>query len=114
MTLILHIANRADWEAASATGFYEHSSLRTEGFIHCSTVQQIIWVANTFFHGQQALVLLCVESDRLQADLRYDEVEGVGQFPHVYGGINLEAVVQVLDFEPNANGEFELPQALTV
>jgi uncharacterized protein (DUF952 family) len=30
----------------------------------------------------------------------------------VYGPINLEAVVRVLDFEPNSKGEFRLPDLL--
>lgn len=112
MALILHIAERPDWEAAQIKGFYQHPSLETEGFIHCSTPQQVTRVANFLFQGQQGLVLLCVESDRLQAELRYDPVAGAGEFPHVYGPINLEAVEQVLEFEPNENGEFELPPAL--
>lgn len=90
------------------TDAYRHASLNTEGFIHCSTPSQLIGVANTFFKGQQGLVLLCIESERLQAELRYEEVDSQ-QFPHVYGEINLDAVRQVLDFEPNAVGEFELP-----
>lgn len=112
MALILHIADRPQWEVAQSAGIYQHPSLNTEGFIHCSTPQQVTWVANSFFQGQQGLVLLCVESDRLQSELRYDPVEGLGEFPHVYGAINLDAVVQVLQFEPDADGKFELPQEL--
>lgn len=112
MALILHIADRPHWEVAQNVGIYRHASLDTEGFIHCSTPPQIVWVANTFMRGQHGLVLLCIDSERLQAELRYDEVAGVGKFPHLYGGINLDAVTQVLEFEPNAEGEFELPQAL--
>lgn len=112
MALILHIADRTAWEAAQQPGTYRHASLETEGFIHCSTPAQIVWVANSFMTGQTGLVLLGIESDRLSSELRYDWVEGVGQFPHVYGPINLDAVVQVMPFEPNLDGKFTLPDEI--
>ncbi|NTW13107.1 MAG: hypothetical protein HGA30_07330, partial [Anaerolineales bacterium] len=31
------------------------------------------------------------------------------KFPHVYGPINLDAVVNVLDFIRDTNGDFQLP-----
>ncbi len=34
------------------------------------------------------------------------------RFPHIYGPINLDAVIQVLDFEPDENGDFTLPTSL--
>ncbi|NJO77930.1 MAG: DUF952 domain-containing protein [Cyanobacteria bacterium RM1_2_2] len=108
MALILHITDRSSWQAAQTAGVYRHASLETEGFIHCSTPAQLIGVANTFFRGQRGLVLLCIESERLQSELRYDAV-GNQHFPHVYGEINLDAVEQVRDFDPNATGEFEPP-----
>ena len=45
--------------------------------------------------------------------LSHGEV-GAQHFPHIYGEINLDAVTQVLDFEPNVSGEFELPHKLSV
>lgn len=110
MALIFHIAERSQWKAAQPTGAYRHPSLETEGFIHCSTAEQVVWVANAIFRGQQGLVLLCIASEQLESELRYDEVAGVGQFPHVYGPINCDAVVKVLEFEPDATGEFAFPE----
>ncbi|QYO63789.1 DUF952 domain-containing protein [Leptolyngbya sp. 7M] len=110
MVSIFHIAERSQWQAAEADGVYQHPSLQTEGFIHCSTAEQVVWVANSFFRGQQGLVLLWIDSEQLGETLRYDEVEGVGAFPHVYGPIACNAVVQVLQFEPDADGTFALPQ----
>jgi uncharacterized protein (DUF952 family) len=111
MALILHITDRSSWQAAQTAGTYRHASLDSEGFIHCSMPSQLVWVANTFFQGQPDLLLLCIKSERLQSELRYDPV-GDQQFPHVYGEINLDAVEQVLNFEPNAEGEFALPLGL--
>jgi uncharacterized protein (DUF952 family) len=112
MSLILHITSRQQWDAAQAKGIYHCDSLETEGFIHCSTPSQVVPVANAFFKGQPDLVLLCIESDRLHSKLQYDPV-GDDQFPHLYGMLNLDAVIQVLDFPPNNDGKFEQPKALT-
>lgn len=113
MHSIFHITPRQQWETAQQQGSYTCESLDTEGFIHCSTLSQIVKVANLFFTGQSVLVLLYIDADRLQSELRYDPVEGAGEaFPHVYGCLNLEAIVQVLDFEPKLDGTFELPETL--
>lgn len=47
---------------------------------------------------------------RLQSELRYEAADG-DEFPHPYGALNLDAVVQVIDFEPAPTG-FELPPEL--
>lgn len=111
MSIILHITHRAQWEQAKWAGFYRGDTLDTEGFIHCSTPQQIIKVANTFFYKEKGLVLLCLESDKIQAEIKY---EGVAEeyYPHIYGSLNIDAVIQVLDFEPGEDGKFELPGSI--
>lgn len=111
MSLILHITPRSQWDEAKTKGVYHCESLKVEGFIHCSTPAQVLPVANAFFTNQQGLVLLCIDSDRLQSELRYEPVEGM-DFPHLYGTLNVDAVVEVLEFSPNAGGQFELPSGL--
>jgi uncharacterized protein (DUF952 family) len=113
MQPIFHITQRQAWHAAQAQGLYRCESLDREGFIHCSTQAQVIRVANWFYRGQAGLVLLQIDADRLQAELRYDPIETGEAFPHLYGPLNLESVVQVHTFEPQADGSFELPDALT-
>jgi uncharacterized protein (DUF952 family) len=112
MNWILHITPRSHWQAAQQRGFYQADSLDTEGFIHCSTRAQVVWVANRFYQGQSDLVLLCIDPEKLNAELIYEEVEGNQRFPHLYGVLNLDAVVQVVDFQPNSEGRFELPEAI--
>lgn len=114
MRFILHITERSRWQHAQQIGEYCADSLDTEGFIHCSTSEQIIWVANQFYRGQTHLVLLKIDPKKLSSELRYDLIETGDRFPHVYGSINIDAVVQVIDFEPKTNGDFELPANLIV
>lgn len=112
MRLILHITPRSHWQQAQQLGAYEADSLATEGFIHFSDLHQVTGAANRFYKGQSDLVLLCINPDSLQSELRYDEIETGEFFPHLYGLLNLDAVVQVIDFPPNEMGEFELPEAI--
>ena len=82
----------------------------TEGFIHCSDADQVIWVANQRFRGRQDLVLLHIDSRLLDAEVRYENLEGgQQQFPHVYGPIPLSAVVDAVPFKPGADGTFSGP-----
>jgi len=110
MTLIFHITQRQQWESAQVIGSYRGDTLDTEGFIHCSRLEQVVKVANRFYAGQSGLVLLSLAIARLQSELRYEAADG-DEFPHLYGALNLDAVVQVIDFEPAPTG-FELPPEL--
>lgn len=112
MKTILHITQQQQWEQAKLVGSYRGDTLDTQGFIHCSTPQQIITVANTFFLNQKGLVLLCIDSNKVQSEIRYEIVEGEGIFPHIYGLLNIDAVFQVVGFEPGEDGKFALPQGV--
>lgn len=111
MSVILHITKREQWEQAKPAKIYYSPTLETEGFIHCSTAQQIIQTANLFFVNQKNLVILCIQAEKVKPEIRYEAVEN-NYFPHIYGPLNLDAVVQVIDFEPQENGKFALPDAL--
>lgn len=111
---ILHATSRNAWSAAQKSGEYVANSLAGQGFIHCSKAEQIVRVANLAFSGQHGLVLLVIDPLRLTSKLRWEPGADLATelFPHVYGPINLDAVVRSLDFEPDADGQFHLPKSL--
>ncbi|MEY9994162.1 uncharacterized protein (DUF952 family) [Streptomyces sp. V4I8] len=102
-TFILHITERSLWDAARERGTYEMSTrgrtLQEEGFIHCSTRAQLPAVAAFLYgsyDGPDELVVLVVDPARLDVPLKYEAPEPGGEeFPHVYGPIPVEAVVEV-------------------
>jgi uncharacterized protein (DUF952 family) len=110
MNTILHITKRQQWEQAKDLNSYRADSLDSEGFIHCSNSTQIVKVANRFFNNQNELVLLFINSDQVQAEIRDEEAEIGELFPHIYGELNIDAVYQVIDFEAEKDGLFVLPQ----
>jgi regulation of enolase protein 1 (concanavalin A-like superfamily)/uncharacterized protein (DUF952 family) len=103
MTALLHLTERALWDAALASGTYEMSTrgrtLQEEGFIHTSLRHQVVAVAGFLYDGWTGpgdLVLLTIDSDRLTAPLRYEPpAPGADDFPHIYGPIPVDAVVKV-------------------
>lgn len=112
MNTIYHIASESAWTTATAAGVYRADSLASEGFIHLSTSAQILATANRFYHGQPGLLLLAVDTQRLIAELRYEESEPGQRFPHLYGPLNLDAVRAAHAFPPKADGSFALPPGL--
>jgi len=118
---ILHLASNDAWLAAVESGTYHADSLSTEGFIHCSKPSQIVSVANSFYRGQHGLVLLVIEPSKLEAELKWEPPaepepthahEG-DMFPHIYGPLNIDAVTEIIPFEPAVDGTFSLPDTLS-
>jgi len=96
MNLIYHITTEGEWEDAKRNGFYIAPSLKTEGFIHCSEQQQVKGVLERYYSGKTALIKLVIDAKKLTSELKYELAPSVNEnFPHVYGPINLDAVVNV-------------------
>jgi uncharacterized protein (DUF952 family)/RimJ/RimL family protein N-acetyltransferase len=103
---LVHICQRTDWQAAQERGEYRtEDSVEKGGFIHCSRPGQALRVANFLFPGKPGLVLLWIDPQRLRSEIRWEPADGEA-FPHIYGPINLEAVAEVTDFTPEADGKF--------
>jgi uncharacterized protein (DUF952 family) len=101
MTEIFHIADRRIWETARAAGVPYTMSTRDltldqEGFIHCSADEgQVRGVLDRFYQGvDDQLVLLVIDPAKLTSELRHEPADGQ-VFPHVYGPLNLDAVIEV-------------------
>jgi len=112
VSVIFHITKRGHWEKAKLEGIYRGDTLGSQGFIHCSTSQQVVKVANALHHAQKGLVLVCIAANKVQSELKYEKIESEGLYPHIYGPLNVDAVVKVVDFEPNPNDEFVLPREI--
>ncbi|MET8579417.1 DUF952 domain-containing protein [Streptomyces collinus] len=100
---IVHITERSLWEAAREAGTYEVSTrgrtLQQEGFIHFSTREQLPRIAAFLYgdyEGPDELVVLVVDPALLGVPVRYDAMPPHGEeFPHVYGPVPVDAVVDV-------------------
>lgn len=96
MPVIYHITTAEEWNQAKSTGSYEAASLKEEGFIHCSEDRQVAGVLERYFAGKNNLVKLSVDTARLDGKLIYEWSPSIADtFPHVYGPINVDAVIAV-------------------
>ena len=97
MPIIYHITTKQEWDKAIKKGFYESPSLAEEGFIHCSHENQLADVLERYFAGKSDLVKLVIDTDKLTSKFIFDWSPSIQDtFPHVYGPINVDAVVDIV------------------
>ncbi len=111
MSFIYHIATASDWEQAQADGEYTTSTrgrtLAEQGFIHGSTADQVAPVANMIYKGLPDLLALVIDAERVRPEIRFEPVPGWDEpFPHIYGPLNVDAVVTTRRLEPGLDGQF--------
>ena len=111
MSWIFRVARSADWVRATAAGQYwvtgEASELDGPGFIRASTMEQVGDVANASYAGADDLVVLVIDPDRVESDVRYQPSPDSRHLsPCIYGPIRVEAVVGVMSLEPLPDGLF--------
>lgn len=116
--LIYHLAVAAEWEAARASGMaYDRStlgvSLDEQGFIHCSFVDQVQFIADLVYAGRTDVVLLTIDTSRLGVEVRVEGVDGGDEcFPHVYGPVARDAVVAATPVPVGRDGRLDVETAL--
>lgn len=93
--MIYHIAIESEWNAQKETPSFAPSAFEKEGFIHTSRQHQIAGVVDRYYKGRTDLLLLEIDESKLNAEL-IDEPSSSGElFPHVYGKISKDAIVNV-------------------
>ncbi len=99
--MIYHVVSETNWQKALQTagpggqGFYEADSLASEGFIHTSKADQVQGVLTRYYKAKTNLILLHIDETKLTAPLKMELAASVNEeFPHIYGRLNLDAVVK--------------------
>lgn len=105
--MIYHIISKQAWIEAQGKDMYEPPSLQTDRFIHCSTEAQVSGVANTIYTGRTDLLVLGIQDDQVDAEIIFEDLYELNQlYPHIYGGLNLNAVRKVYRLEADKDGAF--------
>ncbi|MCW9132346.1 DUF952 domain-containing protein [Bacillus paramycoides] len=107
--MITKVITKRNWEIAKTTGEINESSLKEEGVIHCSLLDQALKVAQKHFNHEEDVLLLTIDPSIVKAEIKYELASNGQEYPHVYGVINIDAIVDVFLF-PKEKGEFILPE----
>jgi uncharacterized protein (DUF952 family) len=89
---IYHIAEPERWRTSADSGMYASPSLASEGFIHCSFAHQVQRSLDRFFADADSVIILEIDPLLLQGELRFEPADD-DTFPHLYGELNVDAVV---------------------
>lgn len=107
--IITHIIKKDEWERVKDKVEFRSDSLKTEGFIHCSNVEQVCKVADYNFKENKDLLLLCIDTKKLISEVIWEDLYNLSEkYPHIYGSINNTSVVGVYGLTQNKDGNFEL------
>ncbi len=94
MTIIYHLADKDCWIEQAEEGAYKgRPEDLGDGFLHFSNAQQIVKSAAVHKAGQPNLVLLAVDDEMLGDELKWEESRGGALFPHIYGEVPMDAVI---------------------
>ena len=111
MRTIYKICPASAWREAERQGVYRGSADDArDGFIHFSTAAQVAETARKHYFGQTGLFLVAIDADALGGALRWEPSRNDELFPHLYGELDLGAVVEILDLRARSDGGHDVPE----
>ncbi len=105
--IIYHVAEQTEWEQAKSGGNYTPSGFPNDGFIHASTASQLNGLKKAgIFSTENQWVVLHIDTLKVKVPVKFeapDHPEDISEeerqnlandlFPHIYGALNTDAVV---------------------
>jgi len=113
--VFIHITSEEAWNEATLSNDqeYKHDSLKTDRFIHASTFSasrklssnidtqiydssQIVETLNKYYKDKNKITLLFIDKEKVNPRCVYEDVyTNYPPFPHIYGNLNVSAVILV-------------------
>ncbi|MDO6964602.1 DUF952 domain-containing protein [Rhizobium alvei] len=99
------------WRKAEEDGSFRGASIDlTDGFIHLSTGAQAKKTAELYFAGQDDLLLVAIDGDRLGSALVYEPSRDGALFPHLYASLDPASVLWAHPLVLRADGGHDFPE----
>ncbi len=93
MRTIYKIFVDSEWRDLERDGaFHGSTDDKRDGFIHCSSAEQVVGTYEKYFAGRPGLVLAAIDAVALGDALKWEPARGGALFPHVYGALSRAAV----------------------
>ncbi|MDJ0512473.1 MAG: DUF952 domain-containing protein [Methyloceanibacter sp.] len=110
---IYKILADAAYDAAKSEGrFFGTADDLRDGFIHFSAGHQVAETLAKHYPGEEELVLLAVDADRLGPALKWEESRGGDLFPHLYGPLDLDTIVAEAPLALDDDNRHILPEGV--
>lgn len=100
------ILTAGQWTDFQAAGRFDGAPVDlADGYIHMSAAHQVTETATKHFAGQQGLILATVDLAALGDAVKWEPSRGGQLFPHLYGPLPLDAVIETrpLVLAPDGN-----------
>eukprot|EP00123_Amoebidium_parasiticum_P008094 comp18570_c0_seq1/m.20069 comp18570_c0_seq1/g.20069 ORF comp18570_c0_seq1/g.20069 comp18570_c0_seq1/m.20069 type:complete len:128 (-) comp18570_c0_seq1:327-710(-) len=116
--MLYHLVPLSTWSECKATGKeYYPATYAKDGFIHLTKEPRfLLSVANNFYKDVKGdHVVVRLDATKLKAEVKFEPAAPVGDkatshsgilFPHLYGTINYDAVVDELQVERADDGTY--------
>jgi|TARA_Y100000389_G_scaffold127945_1_gene125272 uncharacterized protein (DUF952 family) len=106
---IFKIIDNDEWQKIKKSGSYSGSSKDIkDGFIHFSGEDQIKGTLEKYYSKQKNLVLLKVETLKLD-HLIWEQASDGNMFPHLYSSLDLSNIVDEFEISLDKDGIHKLP-----
>lgn len=80
-----------------------------DGYIHLSTADQLAGTIEKHFAGQDDLEIVAVDLEALGNVVKWEESRGGALFPHIYGPLTLDVVLDYGPLDYREDGSIKLP-----
>lgn len=108
MSLIYILCSESTYASAQQAGVYTVDSLANEGFIHASPAHQLTRVANKYYAHLPELLVLVVNEQAVQSEVKWEALSTPEPYPHIYGPLNLEAIMRTEHVSRMPDGNYEI------
>ncbi len=117
--IIYHIVPESEFKAGSSANSFTPARFEEDGFVHCTAERETTLLVAKDYYGAfletavtDPLLLLQIDTTKLIHELKFEApvpIAGGGSehlknatlFPHIYGSVNLDAVMRNGRLRPN-------------
>lgn len=106
--IIYHLVPVDDWGAQPTDRPYTPADYERDGFIHCTRgAEQLAIVANRYYRNdRREWLILIINENAVSSEIKYEPGADGVLYPHIYGVLNREAVIEVRALPRDADGTF--------
>ncbi len=112
--IIYHLVPKRFYERQLKNAVYLPKTFAQDGFIHCTKrADEMARVADRLYGNERGPhIYLYIETKKVKAKIQYDDA--AKQYPHIYGGLNHDAIAAIRLAQRGPWGNFLPPGKLEI